>query len=61
MTEPVPYPTVEVENPGFTAWVERRAIELCVDADPEHTDARPCFTHLQEARREGWAAWERPA
>jgi hypothetical protein len=53
-----PYPTKTVENPQFTAWVERRAIDLCTDAVPEeHTDARPCFTHLQAAHREGLDAW----
>ena len=53
-----PQPTITKENPEFVAWVEHRAIELCADAVPEdHADARPCFTHLQMARREGFAYW----
>ena len=52
-----PYPTVVVENPEFAAWVERRARDLCPYGAPEHTDVRPCFTHLQAARREGLDAW----
>jgi hypothetical protein len=55
-----PDPYITRENPDFAAWVEHRAIELCVDASPEdHTNARPCFTHLHDARREGLAAWRR--
>jgi hypothetical protein len=45
-------------NPAFDQWVERHAIELCADAPEGHTDARPCFEHLHQARRLGrsWAA-----
>lgn len=52
-----PMPTETRENPAFTAWVERRAVELCTDAAPEHATAIPCSTHLQNARREGRTAW----
>jgi hypothetical protein len=54
----VPYPYEKRENPAFAVWVERRAVELCADAVPEnHTDARPCLEHLQDARWEGFGAW----
>jgi hypothetical protein len=53
-----PYPYQKRENPAFTEWVERRAAELCADAVPSnHADARPCLTHLQVARWEGFGAW----
>ena len=52
-----PYPHVVRANPAFEAWLERRAVELCVDAEEGHTRARPCFPHLHQARVEGLAAW----
>lgn len=52
-----PYPTITVANPKFETWLERRAVELCVDAEEGHAKARPCFPHLHEARVEGLAAW----
>jgi hypothetical protein len=52
-----PYPYEKRESPAFTAWVERRAVELCTEAEPEHTDARPCHDHVLEARWEGFGAW----
>jgi len=56
-----PYPTEIRENPAFTAWVERRAVDLCTDAQVDHYDThaecRPCFAHLKAARHEGLDAW----
>ena len=59
-----PKPTITRENPAFTAWVERRAIDLCTNPDaerPSHNAANgiPCFSHLSEARAEGLTYWRK--
>jgi hypothetical protein len=58
-----PTPTITRENPAFTAWVERRAVDLCTDAESGHDDAYtagiPCFEHLTAARSEGFDYWHK--
>jgi hypothetical protein len=54
-----PPPTIACENPAFTAWVERRATDLCTnpDAHPADETARPCFHHLRAARAQASSFW----
>ncbi len=47
----VPEPMLQVENPAFTALVERAGTQLCLDAEPGHATAAPCIAHVHEARR----------
>jgi hypothetical protein len=53
----VPEPMLQVENPAFTALVEKAATQLCIDAEPGHASAAPCLGHLHEARREVMGRW----
>jgi hypothetical protein len=57
--EAPPYPTETRENPAFTAWVERRAVDLCTGPlhYDTHAECRPCFAHLKAARHEGLDSW----
>jgi hypothetical protein len=59
-----PTPTITRENPAFTAWVERRAVDLCTDVvctddGADHAQGIPCFEHLRMARAEGLAYWRK--
>lgn len=45
---PPPKPTVVIENPEYTAWIERAAVSLCA---PEDHGCSPCRDCLRLARR----------
>lgn len=45
------HPTVESEVRPAEGHIVRRAVQLCVRAEP-HTEATPCSGHLHEAQRQ---------